>query len=41
MLNKNDKIFKNIHGFSGFGLDVAKSLGDWNQTKNIVIKGRD
>ena len=41
MLNKNDKIFKNIHGFSGFGLDIAKSLGDWNQTKNIVIKGRD
>ena len=41
MLSDKDKIFKNIYGFSGTGLKVAKSLGDWNNTKAIMIKGRD
>ena len=41
MLSKNDKIFKNIYGFSGFGLNVAKSLGDWDNTKSIILKGKD
>ena len=41
MLNEDDKIFKNIHGFSGFGLNVAKKLGDWNNAKSIILKGKD
>ena len=41
MLSKKDKIFQNIHGFSGFGLKTSRSLGDWNQAKDIVIKGKD
>ena len=41
MLSKKDKIFKNIYGFSGFGLDVAKSLGDWTEAKDIIVKGKD
>ena len=41
MLSKKDKIFKNIYGFSGFGLDVAKSLGDWTESKDIIVKGKD
>ena len=38
MLNEKDKIFKNIYGFSGAGLKVAKSLGDWDNTKTIMLK---
>lgn len=41
MLSKKDQIFKNIYGFSGFGLDVAKSLGDWTEAKDIIVKGKD
>ena len=41
MLSKKDKIFKNIYGFSGFGLDVAKSMGDWIEAKDIIVKGKD
>ncbi|MBV69568.1 MAG: NADH-quinone oxidoreductase subunit F [Pelagibacterales bacterium] len=41
MLNEKDKIFKNIYGFSGAGLKVAKSLGDWDDTKTIMLKGKD
>ena len=41
MLSDKDKIFKNIYGFSGEGLRVAKSLGDWNNTKSIMLKGKN
>ena len=41
MLSDKDKIFKNIYGFSGEGLKVAKSLGDWNNTKSIMLKGKN
>ena len=41
MLSDKDKIFKNIYGFSGTGLKVAKSLGDWNNTKSIMLKGKN
>ncbi len=41
MLNEKDRIFKNIYGFSGPGLKTAKSLGDWDDTKTIMLKGKD
>ncbi len=41
MLSDNDRIFKNIYGIKGKGLDVAKSIGDWKDTKEILSKGRD
>tara|TARA_E500000331_G_C17233163_1_gene703569 strand:+ start:651 stop:1934 length:1284 start_codon:yes stop_codon:yes gene_type:complete len=41
MIKNKDKIFKNIHGFAGSGLKEAKKLGDWDNAKAIVGKGRD
>ena len=40
MLNEKDKIFKNLYGLKGRGLDVAKSLGDWKNTKDFIQKGK-
>ena len=40
MLNEKDKIFKNLYGLKGKGLDVAKSLGDWKNTKDFIQKGK-
>ncbi len=41
MLSDKDKIFKNIYGFSGSGLKISKSLGDWDNTKSIILKGKN
>ena len=38
MLSEKDKIFKNIYGFSGAGLKVAISLGDWDECKNYYTE---
>jgi NADH-quinone oxidoreductase subunit F len=40
MLNEKDKIFKNLYGLKGKGLNVAKSLGDWKNTKDFIEKGK-
>ena len=40
MLNEKDRIFKNLYGLKGKGLDVAKSLGDWKNTKDFIQKGK-
>ena len=40
MLNEKDKIFKNLYGLKGKGLTVAKSLGDWKNTKGFIEKGK-
>ena len=41
MLKDSDRIFQNIYGFKGSGLEVAKSIGDWKATKKFIKKGRD
>ncbi len=41
MLSEKDKIFKNIHGFFGEGLKTSRSLGDWDNVKDIIVKGKD
>ncbi|MGV3278169.1 NADH-quinone oxidoreductase subunit NuoF [Rickettsiales bacterium LUAb2] len=41
MLQENNKIFNNIYGFKGSGLNTARKLGDWEGTKEILSKGRD
>ena len=41
MLSEKDKIFKNIYGFSGSGLKISKSIGDWDNAKSIILKGKD
>lgn len=41
MLEEKDKIFTNLHGHESFDLKAAKSRGDWEDTKDLILKGRD
>ena len=41
MLKKEDKIFKNLYGFEDWSLKGAIKRGVWNDTKEIISKGRD
>ena len=41
MLNKKDRIFNNLYGLKGNGLDTAFKLGDWSESKEIIVKGKD
>ena len=41
MLNKKDRIFNNLYGLKGSGLNTAFKLGDWSESKEIIVKGKD
>ena len=41
MLRDEDRIFTNIYGFHGADLRAAKSRGDWDNTADLIKKGRD
>ena len=41
MLSDKDRIFTNLYGLQDWGLDAAKSRGDWDGTKEILAKGRE
>lgn len=41
MLADKDRIFTNIYGWESFGLAEARARGDWDNTKDIIAKGRD
>jgi NADH-quinone oxidoreductase subunit F len=41
MLKDSDRIFQNIYGLKGSGLDAAKDVGDWDGTKKLIAKGRE
>ncbi len=41
MLKEENKVFNNLLGAKGKGLDVALSLGDWKDAENYIKKGRD
>ncbi len=41
MLKDQDRIFQNIYGLKGQGLDFARSIGDWSDTAELIQKGRD
>ncbi|MGB1118031.1 MAG: NADH-quinone oxidoreductase subunit NuoF [Parvibaculales bacterium] len=41
MLRDEDRIFTNIYGFHGADLAAAKSRGDWDNTADLIKKGRD
>ena len=41
MLNNKDRIFNNLYGLKGNGLNIAFKLGDWSETKEIIAKGKD
>ena len=41
MLKAEDRIFTNLYGEQPWNLDAAKKRGDWDGTKDIILKGRD
>ena len=41
MLRDEDRIFQNIYGFDGADLTSAKARGDWDNTAELIKKGRD
>jgi NADH-quinone oxidoreductase subunit F len=41
MLRDEDRIFTNLYGFEDFGLEAARRRGDWDNTKDLILKGRD
>lgn len=41
MLNDEDRIFTNLYGWESFSLKEAQKRGDWDNTKDIIKKGRE
>jgi NADH-quinone oxidoreductase subunit F len=41
MLKDSDKIFPNLYGIYSVDLDQSRKVGDWDQTKELIAKGRD
>ena len=41
MLQDSDRIFTNLYGIHDWGLDGARSRGDWDGTRELLGKGRD
>jgi NADH-quinone oxidoreductase subunit F len=41
MLSDNDRIFTNLYGQHDWHLAGARKRGDWDGTKEIILKGRD
>ena len=40
-LSDKDRIFTNLYGVQDWGLEAARKRGNWDGTKDIVLKGRD
>ncbi len=41
MLQDKDRIFTNLYGWEPASLEYARRRGDWDNTKDIIAKGRD
>src|ERR1700739_2857591 len=41
MLADKGRIFTNLYGLHDWGLAGARSRGDWDGTKDLILKGRD
>ena len=41
MLADKDRIFTNLYGDQPWQLDAARKRGDWDGTRDLVLKGRD
>jgi NADH-quinone oxidoreductase subunit F len=41
MLKDEDRIFTNLYGFQDWGLEAARARGDWDGTKDLIVKGRE
>ncbi len=40
-LSDKDRIFTNLYGMQHWGLEAARKRGNWDGTKDIILKGRD
>ncbi len=40
-LSDKDRIFTNLYGVQHWGLEAARKRGNWDGTKDIILKGRD
>ena len=41
MLTDKDRIFKNLYNDLGWHIDSAIIRGEWSQTKELILKGKD
>ena len=41
MLRDEDRIFTNLYGFKDSGLEGARALGDWDDAKGLLARGRE
>ncbi|MGO9686229.1 MAG: NADH-quinone oxidoreductase subunit F, partial [Beijerinckiaceae bacterium] len=41
MLEDKDRIFTNLYGFGDRGLKAARARGAWDNTKDLIDKGKD
>ncbi|MFN3288257.1 MAG: NADH-quinone oxidoreductase subunit F, partial [Sphingomonadaceae bacterium] len=41
MLADRDRIFTNLYGRQDWGIEGALRRGDWDGTKELLLKGRD
>ncbi len=41
MLHDSDRIFTNLYGFESPLLDAARARGDWDSTRDLIVKGQD
>jgi NADH-quinone oxidoreductase subunit F len=40
-IDDKDRIFTNIYGFQDWGVEGAMKRGDWDNTKDLMIRGQD
>jgi NADH-quinone oxidoreductase subunit F len=40
-LADKDRIFTNLYGFQPWNLSAARMRGDWDNTKDLIARGRD
>jgi NADH-quinone oxidoreductase subunit F len=41
MLKDEDRIFQNLYNDRGSDVESSKKRGDWTNTKDLILKGRD
>ncbi len=41
MLEDRDRIFTNVYGYQPWNLPAAQARGDWDDTKALLVRGRD
>ena len=41
MLKDEDRIFTNLYGSQAWDLKAARERGDWANTKELIVKGRE